>query len=143
MNALIFENINFFQAYKTINKFDVLCLLQSYLDSSIASNNDHLNIKGYNLYRANHPSNIKSGGLCVYIRESLPVRCLSNIYLQECFILEISINNKKSYVVSLYQSSGQKPDKLDSFINNLKKLVSDIYSRKADFMLMIGDFNPN
>ena len=101
MNAHNFENINL-ETYNTINKFDVIYLTESYLDSSIASDNDNLNIKGYNPYRADHPNNVKRGGACAYIRESLPVRCLSNAYLQECLILEISINNKKGYVVSLY-----------------------------------------
>ena len=58
-----------------------------------------------------------------------------------CLILEISINNKKGYVVSLYRSPSQTPGKFDSFINNFEKLITDIYSRKADFVLMIGDFN--
>ena len=35
----------------------------------------------------------------------------------------------------------QTPDKFDSFINNFEKLMIDIHSRKADFVLMIGDFN--
>ena len=83
----------------------------------------------------------KRGGVCAYIRESLPVRCLSNAYLQECLILEISINNRKSFVFSLYRSPSQMPDKFDSFFNDFEKLIIDIYSRKADFLLMIGDFN--
>ena len=56
--------------------------------------------------------------------------------------MEVSVNNKKGYVVSLYRSSGQTPDEFDSFINNLENLIIDIYNRKADFVLMvIGDFN--
>ena len=57
------------------------------------------------------------------------------------FILEISINNKNGYVVSLYRSPSQTPDEFDSFINNFEKLIIDIYSRKADFVLIIGGFN--
>ena len=141
MTAHNFEKINLLEAYNTINKFDVICLSESYLDSSIASDNDNLNIKGYNLYRVDHPNNVKRGGVCAYIRESLPVRCIGNAYLQECLILEISINNKKGYVASLYPSPGQTPDEFDSIINDLEKLIIDTYSRKADFVLMIGDFN--
>ena len=138
MTAHNFEKINLLEA---INKFDVICLSESYRDLSIASDKDDLNVKGYNLYRADHPNNVKRGGVCAYIRESLTVRCFSNAYLQECLILEISINNKKGYVVSLYRSPSQTPDEFDSFINNFEKLIIDIYSRKADFVLMIGDFN--
>ena len=122
-----FQKINLFEVYNN-NKFDAICLLESYLDSSTASNNDDLNIKGYNLYRADHPNNAKTGGVCPYIRESLPVKCLSNAYLQECYILEISINNKKGYVASLHRSPCQTRDEFDSFINNLDKLLSEIYS---------------
>ena len=100
MTACNFEKINL-EAYNTINKFDVICVSESYLDSSIVSDNNNLNIKGYNLYRVDHPNNVKRGSVCAYIWELLLVRCLNNAYLQECFILEISIN-KKGYVVSLY-----------------------------------------
>ena len=56
-------------------------------------------------------------------------------------ILEISINNRKDYVVSLYRSLSQTPDEFGSFINNLEKFIANIYSRKANFVLMIGDFH--
>ena len=141
MTAHNFEKINLHEACNTIDKFDIICLLESYIDSSIASDNDDLNIKGYNLHRANQLNNVKRGSVYAYIRESLPARCISNTYLQECYILEISINNKKSYVVSLYRPPSQTPDEFDSFFNNLEKLIIDIYSCKADFILMIGDFN--
>ena len=103
-------------------------LIHSRFDSSIASDNNELDIKGYNLYRADHPNNVKRGGVCAYIRESLTVRCFSNAYLQECLILEISINNKKGYVVSLYRSPSQTLDEFDSFFNNFEKLIIDIYN---------------
>ena len=64
MTAHNFEKINLLEVYNTINKFDVICFSEFYLDSSIASDNDDLNIKSYNLYRANHPNNVKRGGVC-------------------------------------------------------------------------------
>lgn len=79
-------------------------MLFVYLDSSIATDKDDWNIKGYKLRRADHPNIFNRGGLCICVKESLPVRCLSNMYLQECFNLEVSINNKKGFVVSLYGS---------------------------------------
>ena len=32
-------------------------------------------------------------------------------------------------------------DEFDCFINDFEKLIIDVYSRKADFVLVIGDFN--
>ena len=81
----------------TIHKFDVICLSESYLDSSMPSNNIYADIKGCKLYRTDHNNNVYRGGVWACIRESLAVRCHSNMYFKECLILEISINNKKGW----------------------------------------------
>ena len=136
-----FEKINLLEAYIGINKFDVICLSKSYLDSSITCDNDDLNIKGYNLYRADHPNNVKGDGVSANIRESLPVRCLSNAYLQNVLYWKFLLITKRGYVVSLYRSPSQTPVEFEPYINNFEKLIIDIYSRKADFVLVIGDIN--
>ena len=100
MTAHNFKEINFLNK---INKCDVICLSESYLDSSI----NNLNIKGYKINRAYKSNNVTRGGVCAYIKKSLHVRCLINTHLQECLILEITINSKKGYVISLYRSSSQ------------------------------------
>ena len=44
----------------------MICLLESYLDSSVSSGNDNLIIYGYKLVRADHPENVERGGVCVF-----------------------------------------------------------------------------
>ena len=39
-----------------------------------------INIKGYNLYRADHPNNVERSGLCAYIRESVAVTSYVGTY---------------------------------------------------------------
>ena len=98
LNRLVahnFEKDNFLEAYSTDNKFDTICLSETYLDSSILSNNDGLVIKGYKLVRDDHPGNIKKDVVCAYIRKALLMRCLFDTYLKKCLILEACINNKK------------------------------------------------
>ena len=46
-------------AYVAIEKFDVVCLSETYLDSSNLSDDDNFYLPGYNLVRADHPSNAK------------------------------------------------------------------------------------
>ena len=65
--------------------------------------------------------NVKRDGVSVYFKKYLPVRCLPNSYLKECFLLEVSINNKRGHVVSLYQSPSQTSDEFDSFVTNLEQ----------------------
>ena len=136
-----FGNVNLLQAYNAIHDFDMICLSKSYLDSTVFSDNDNLNIGDYKLVRASHPGNMQRGSVCVYFKESLPVSCLRNPYLKECLIFEVSINNKRGYVVSMYRSPSQTSDDFNSFITNLEKLIVSISSTNPHLLLMIGDFN--
>ena len=77
----------------------------------------------------------------MYFKESLPVICFPKYYSKECLILEVSIKNKRGYVVSLYRSLSQMSDEFDLFITNLEKIVVDISRSNPDFVLLIGNFN--
>ena len=46
-----FIKISLLQAYKSIHKFDIICLSETYLDNSCHSD-DQLALPGYNLIRA-------------------------------------------------------------------------------------------
>ena len=89
-----------------IYDLDIISLAESYLDSSASSDNDNIYIKDYKLIRGDLPGNVKRGGVCVCFKESLHVICLPNPYLKECLIFEVSNNNKRSYVVSMYSHLG-------------------------------------
>ena len=75
------------------------------------------------MVRENHPNNVKRGGVCAYIRESLPDRNFSNSYLSKSVTLEVTISNKNESVITLYRSPSQISDEFQSFISNLEKLL--------------------
>ena len=75
ITAQKFAKVNLLQSYNAIYKFDLMCLSESYLDSSVSSDNDNLYIKDYNLTRTD-PRNAERGGFWVHFKQSLPVRCL-------------------------------------------------------------------
>ena len=93
------------------------------------------------MVRDDHPGNVKRDSVYVYLKESLPVSCLPNPSLKECLIFEVSLNNKRGYVISIYCLLSQTSDNFNSFITNLEKLVNNISSSNPHFILMIGDFN--
>ena len=93
------------------------------------------------MVRADHPNNVKRGGVCAYGRETLPFRNFSNSYLSECLTLEVIISNKKGYVITLYWSPSQTSDEFQSFISNLEKLLININSFDPHFVILLGDFN--
>ena len=52
-----------------IYQYDKISLSESYLDSSVSSNNDNLNISGCKWVRADHPENVKIGVcVCIFLR---------------------------------------------------------------------------
>ena len=54
------------QACNALNRFDIICLSETYLDNSYHTDDDQLTFPGYNLIRADNPNNIKRGGVCIY-----------------------------------------------------------------------------
>ena len=62
------------------------------------------------------------------------VSCLPNPYLKECLIFEVSINNKRGYVVSMHCSASQTSHDFNSFTTNLEKLVINISSTNPHFI---------
>ena len=96
-------------------KHDFTCLSETHLDSSTPDG-----LLGCNLVCADHPNNIKKGGLCIYYKESLPVRLISLPYLKEALLLEMTCNNKKVIVSVIYRSRSQNNSEFDLFLSNFE-----------------------
>ena len=73
-----------------MNKFNIICISETYLNSDTKPRNDNLSIPGYNVPRADHSSGNRRGEDCIYYKESLPIKMLNIYYLQEyiCFDLK-------------------------------------------------------
>ena len=54
----------------------------THLDSAIPGS--LLEIGGYKLVHADHPNNMKRGGVCIYYKESLPVQIISLPLKKHC-----------------------------------------------------------
>ena len=114
-----FSKLSLLEAYKVQHKFDMMCLSETFLDSSIPTDDERLNMTGYKLIRADNPSDSKKGGEGIYYNESLAVPQFEVKNLNECRIFEVSIKNKREYVVSLYRSPSQTQDEFDIFFDKL------------------------
>ena len=72
------------EAYDTSHKYDFICISETYLDSTVTAYDKDLAIEGYNLVRADHPNDLKKGGICIYYSESLAIQLINVNYLSEC-----------------------------------------------------------
>ena len=128
------------RAYITVRNFDVICLLETCLDSSILHDDDNLPIPGYKLYRKDHPLNIKQG-VCIYYKVSLPLKIKNIHYLQECINFEIKIKDKLCNFISLYRSPNQSQDDSESFNNNLEYNLDSVMLNNPFLTVILCDFN--
>ena len=94
-------------AFNSIHNFDIICLAETYLDSSYPPEDIDLQIDNYTMLRADHPMDIKRGGVCVYHKNYLAVTVLNFNFLSKCIIIKIKVDNKKIILFNLYRSPSQ------------------------------------
>ena len=88
------------KAYIAVYKFHIICISETYLDTSITSDDDNLEILGYKLMRSDIPSNSNRGGVSIYYKSALPLRVLDIYYLQESICFELKIGDKLCNFIS-------------------------------------------
>ena len=93
------------------------------------------------MFRADHPSNTKRGGVCIYYRNSLPLKILNIQYLHECINFEIRIGGKLCRFVSLYRLPNQSQDDFESFANNFELNIDTATANNIFLTVVLGDFN--
>ena len=73
---------------------DTVCLSETYLESSVWTDADNLQIPGYSSVRADHPSNAKQCGVLVYYKSYLLLQLVDVTYLPEYKNFELRIGGK-------------------------------------------------
>ena len=58
----------------SVHHFDVMALSETRLDQSVKNEDIFIQAFSREIYRSDHPSNTKTGGVCVYFREGLLVK---------------------------------------------------------------------
>ena len=91
VNSILAHNkLSLLPAYNSSLHYDLICLTETYLDSTVYINN--LSVNGYNLLRADHPDNVKRGGVCLYYRGNLTLQLVDTPYNEQCILCEINIH---------------------------------------------------
>ena len=136
-----YAKVSLLKACVTAHKMDIICLSETFLDSSIQSDNDNLEISEYNLVRSDYSSNNKRGGVCIYYKALLPLRVIDICFLRECITFEGVIGDKQCNFVALYRSPSQSQDEFDCFSKNLEITFDKLALNNLFLLEVIGDFN--
>ena len=112
------------QAFNTLHKFHLICLSETYLDSSISTEEKSLIIDGSKLLCADCPSDTKRGRACIYHTESISVKVMKLSQLPECLVCEVLIQNKRGFLVALYHSPSQSQNCFQMLLHEFEKLLA-------------------
>ena len=134
-----FSKLTQLKAYNSTYKYDFIRLSETFLNSFIPDK--VINIKGYIPVRADHPDRTKRGGVCIYYKESLPVREIKLPYFNEAILLEMDYNHKKIMISVIYHSPSQSSQEFNSFLSNFQKILNEISKRKPSLSIITSDFN--
>ena len=118
----------------------ILCFSETYLDSSIPCNDDNLELRGYNLVRADNPTNTERGGVCIY-HNSLPLKVIDIQFLNEWINFEIRIGGKLCTFLCLYRSPSHTRDIFETFADNFELTLDTIVNKNPFLIVALGDFN--
>ena len=78
----------------------------------------------------------------MYYKETLPIKICNINNLSECLLCEISFNNQKCFIKSLYRAPSQSSDEFNIFLKELEVIIDNICTPgNSDLVIIIGDFN--
>ena len=136
-----FTKIALLKAYLLFHKMDIVCLSETFLDSSVSIDDDNLQIPGYSSVRDDHPSSTKRGGVLLYYKSFLLIKLVDVNYLNKCISFELRIGGKVCKLLTIYRSPSQNRDEFETFLDNLKLHFDHMAHKNPYLMVVLGDFN--
>ena len=126
LNGLLANNfvkITLLEAFLATYKYDIVILSENFITSKIKTDENGLKINGYTMKRCDHPSDDPRGAICVYHKESLPLKLVPDMTsLSETFVMEVKIGRNKCFITALYRSpsvENNTADEMNCFISNI------------------------
>ena len=91
-----------------------------------------------NLVICDHPTTSKRGGVCIYHKDSLPLKIIDIQYLQECINFYMNIDDKLCPFIVLYRSPNQSHDEFNSFTKHLELNLDNATTYNPFLVIVLG-----
>ena len=107
VNSLIahrLSKISQLEGYNSVYKHDFICISKMFFDSSVWQGDKNIQLDGN---KADHPSNSKRDGVCIFYKETLGVCMVQSLSFSECIFCEVFVQSCKGYVGVAYRSPSQ------------------------------------
>ena len=140
ISAYGFLRVSLIEAYNSVHNHDFIGIVETHLDSTVEE--ERLSLDGYSFTKANHPQNVKRGGVGLYIKDSLPSKNRSDLVtLPEYIVYEIQLNRKKYFFAVVYRRPSHNQNEFDNFTINFELMLSKMHAENPYCIIITGDFN--
>ena len=137
-----FSKLSRISAFLNVHQFDIFCLTETFLESSISSEDPRLATEGYELFRCDHPSNLWRDGVCLYFKDHLPLALKPDLTtLDEHLACEIQNGSKRFFLTVLYRSPSQSIEQFSLFRQRWEETIININDCSPTIAMNIGHFN--
>ena len=136
-----FHRVDLIEAHNSIFNYNLISVCETNLNDSVSLPETLLN--DYIFESANHPSNVKHGGVGLFYKNSLPINIRRDLSFEESIVVELKYGRKKVFFTVLYRSPSFNhiSPEFETFIVNFKNLHSKIKAENPFAMFFAGDFN--
>ena len=137
----LFQALTNFSLFN-VHQWDIFCLTETFLESSISSEDPRLTIEECKLFRCNDPSNFRRGGVCLYFKDHLPLAIRPSLTtLDECLVCEIQNGSKRFFITVLYRSPSQSIEQFSLFKQRWEGTIINVNDCSSTIAMHIRDFN--
>ena len=86
------------EAYNSIFHYDIIALSETIINNSVQDEDIFFEGFSKEIFRSDHLSGDKKGGICIYFKETLPIKRRKDLEsMQEIVVTEIILRRKKKY----------------------------------------------
>ena len=112
------------------------------LTGNISNDDIHISSFSPGPFRSDKASTIRNGGVCLYFKESLPIkeRCDLEI-LPETIVAEIKLHRKIVFIFLSYRHPNMSNDEIAEYLSLLEKINESIHKENPSVSIFCGDFN--
>ena len=102
---------------------------------------------GKEIYKSDDPNDVKRGGVCLYLKDSLAIKQRKDLQiLDECIISELTFGRKKvfrkkGFFVAVYRSPSQNAESFYSLLEKLERIIQNLKDKRPHCIILTGDFN--
>ena len=106
--------------------------------------NEDIFINGFSPdpYRDDKPAGVRNEGVCLYFKESLPIKQRHALQkLPENIVAEIKLDRKKLFLVLCYRHPNMSNNEVVTYMNRLGIIYDSIRKENPYVTIIYGDFN--